>query len=157
LRTISLFTNLCKTCISLSLVVMMKMSSFCHLFFKVSLMQSPFCWGIYGCILLFVFRIKNRWVFTHICVPFTGAMLTKVRHLRTWISFFYALMRSLMEGMYMFISHKLSFPWKSIYSFNTSFFAWRIILETNGPLIAEKVTSHNMDADAPLSEQVMFT
>ncbi|CAJ2663587.1 coatomer subunit zeta-3-like protein [Trifolium pratense] len=30
-----------------------------------------------------------------------------------------------------------------------------IILETNGPLIAEKVTSHNMDADAPLSEQTL--
>jgi len=30
-----------------------------------------------------------------------------------------------------------------------------MILETNGPLIAEKVTSHSLDADAPLSEQVM--
>lgn len=29
-----------------------------------------------------------------------------------------------------------------------------MILETNGPLIAEKVTSHNIDADSPLSEQV---
>ncbi|BAT98375.1 hypothetical protein VIGAN_09202500 [Vigna angularis var. angularis] len=30
-----------------------------------------------------------------------------------------------------------------------------MILETNGTLIAEKVTSHSLDADAPLSEQVM--
>lgn len=29
-----------------------------------------------------------------------------------------------------------------------------MILETNGTLIAEKVTSHSLDADAPLSEQV---
>ncbi|XP_027343423.1 coatomer subunit zeta-2-like [Abrus precatorius] len=30
-----------------------------------------------------------------------------------------------------------------------------MILETNGPLIAEKVTSHNVDADSPLSEQTL--
>ncbi|KAF1865936.1 hypothetical protein Lal_00033399 [Lupinus albus] len=30
-----------------------------------------------------------------------------------------------------------------------------LILETNGPLIAEKVTSHSLDADAPLSEQTL--
>ncbi|XP_057435959.1 coatomer subunit zeta-2-like [Lotus japonicus] len=30
-----------------------------------------------------------------------------------------------------------------------------MILETNGPLIAEKVTSHNMDSDSPLSEQTL--
>ncbi|KHN32700.1 Coatomer subunit zeta-2, partial [Glycine soja] len=30
-----------------------------------------------------------------------------------------------------------------------------MILETNGPLIAEKATSHSMDADSPLSEQEM--
>jgi len=30
-----------------------------------------------------------------------------------------------------------------------------MILETNGPLIAEKVTSHSMDAESPLTEQVM--
>ncbi|KAL9304350.1 hypothetical protein ACSQ67_021613 [Phaseolus vulgaris] len=30
-----------------------------------------------------------------------------------------------------------------------------MILETNGPLIAEKVTSHSLDADAPLSEQTL--
>lgn len=30
-----------------------------------------------------------------------------------------------------------------------------MILETNGPLIAEKVTSHSMDGDSPLTEQVM--
>ncbi|XP_058739177.1 coatomer subunit zeta-2-like [Vicia villosa] len=30
-----------------------------------------------------------------------------------------------------------------------------MILETNGPLIAEKVTSHNIDADSPLSEQTL--
>ncbi|WJX75173.1 hypothetical protein P8452_58728 [Trifolium repens] len=30
-----------------------------------------------------------------------------------------------------------------------------MILETNGPLIAEKVTSHTIDADSPLSEQTL--
>ncbi|KAK8469728.1 hypothetical protein PHAVU_005G158000 [Phaseolus vulgaris] len=30
-----------------------------------------------------------------------------------------------------------------------------MILETNGPLIAEKVTSHSMDAESPLSEQTL--
>ncbi|KAF1882811.1 hypothetical protein Lal_00002992 [Lupinus albus] len=30
-----------------------------------------------------------------------------------------------------------------------------MILETNGPLIAEKVTSHNVDTDSPLSEQTL--
>jgi hypothetical protein len=59
LRTISLFTSLCKICISLSLVVMMRMSSFCHLFFKASLTQSLFCWGIYGCILLLYPNLKS--------------------------------------------------------------------------------------------------
>jgi hypothetical protein len=102
-----------------------------------------------------VSEFKIQWIFTHICIPLAGTMLTKVRHLRTWISFFYVSTRLLMEGMYILNSHKLSFPWKFIYSFNNSLFAWRIILETNGPLIAEKVTSHNMDADAPLSEQVI--
>lgn len=155
MRTISLLTNLCKTCISLSLLVMMKMSSFWHQFFKVSMMQSPFYWGIYSCILQSGFEI--RWIFTHIGVPFTETMLTKVRHLKTWISFFYVLTRSSMEGVYIFISHQLSLPWKLIFIFFNNCFFWRMILETNGPLIAEKVTSHSMDADAPLSEQVNVT
>lgn len=30
-----------------------------------------------------------------------------------------------------------------------------MILETNGPLIAEKVTSHTIDSDSALSEQVV--
>ncbi|XP_014499521.1 coatomer subunit zeta-2 isoform X1 [Vigna radiata var. radiata] len=30
-----------------------------------------------------------------------------------------------------------------------------MILETNGPLIAEKVTSHSMDGDSPLTEQTL--
>jgi len=51
-------------------------------------------------------------VFSYILflVPFTGTMLTKERHLKTWILFFYALMRLLMEGM-----HTLSVTFLSFY------------------------------------------
>ena len=39
-----------------------------------------------------------------LCMPFTGAMVTKERHLRTWISFSCVLTRLLMEGMHIFLS-----------------------------------------------------
>jgi len=55
------------------------------------------------------------------------------------------------------ISYSLLFALrKSFDLFSKYFLPWRMILETNGPLIAEKVTSHSMDgAESPLSEQVM--
>ena len=85
-------------------------------------------------------------------VPFTGTMLTKVTRWQTWTSFFYALMR-LLEGKHQSLLFALH---KSFDLFSKYFLPWRMILETNGPLIAEKVTSHSMDgAESPLSEQVM--
>lgn len=73
---------------------------------------------------------KTRWVFTACSVSFnsfvclfTGTMLTKERHLRTWISFFYVLTRLLMEGMHIYVLATNCLSHKSLIYvfFNSSF------------------------------------
>ncbi|KAI3497577.1 hypothetical protein L1887_40299 [Cichorium endivia] len=67
-------------------------------------------------------------------LPFSsGVMLTKERHLKTWISSIYVLIRLLMED-----------------------FFFMMIVETDGNMIVGKVATHSIDEGSPLSEQMLL-